>query len=318
MIADQTGDGFDHPDRVTRLPTVEAEISVREGGGVGRPDHVTHLTLVDPTLIAAIRSLHREHRGLQSAVTAMTLRIKADERWVAAARVRSEGGKLDGRKFPTPTKADRLAIMAMRPRYYEARAGLEALRKSCQAELIAATRQLPVAPWVDTVQGFGLPSLAAVVGEAGDLGGYANPAKLWKRFSLHVIAGKAARRVRGDDSQQFIGRRRAEAHIIGDNLVRKGGPYADLYRTRKAYETARLKAAGIRVLPAARIPVAKREQIMSAGQVHKRALRYIEKRLLLDLWRAWRRPKQHTSPYDASASAETTVALSASPPQLRG
>jgi hypothetical protein len=177
----------------------------------------------------------------------------------------------------------------MRPRYYSARTGTETLRKECQKELLTATKMLPVAAWVSEVKGFGLPSLAAIVGEAGDLSRYENPAKLWKRFSLHVIAGAASKLVKGDATQGFVPKRRAEMHVIGENLVRSGGPYAALYRTRKAYEIEKLAAAGIGVKPAARIAVKDRDKFMSDGQVHKRALRYIEKRLLLDLWRAWRR-----------------------------
>jgi hypothetical protein len=265
------------------------ETPVSDDGGIDLSTAVTRPAGVDPELIAAIQSLHREHRGLQNAVTAMTLRIKADERWHAAARIRREGGQLDGLKFPKPTQEDVDAILMMRPRYYSARAGTEALRKECQKELVTAAKMLPVANWVVGIKGFGMPSLAAIVGEAGDIGGYANPAKLWKRFSLHVIDGKASRRVRGDDSQGFVSRRRAEAHVVGDNLLRAGGPLADLYRTRKAYEIEKLAAVGIGVKPAARIAAKDRDKFMSDGQVHKRALRYVEKRLLLELWRAWRR-----------------------------
>lgn len=264
------------------------ETPASDDGGIDCGPPVTPRENVDPELIAAIQSLHREHRGLQNAVTAMTLRIKADERWRAAARIRSEGGTLDGSKFPKPTQEDVDAILLMRPRYYAARAGIEALRKECLKELLTATKMLPVAKWVVSVKGFGMSSLAAIVGEAGDIGGYSNPAKLWKRFSLHVVNGAASKRVKGDNSQGFVSRRRAEAHVVGDNLLRAGGPMADLYRTRKAFEIEKLAAVGIGVKPAARIAVKDRDKFMSDGQVHKRALRYVEKRLLLELWRAWR------------------------------
>lgn len=148
-------------------------------------------------------------------------------------------------------------------------------------------RQLPVVQWAESIRGFALPSLAAIVGEAGDLSWYRNPAKLWKRFSLHVIGVKASKRVKGDATQEFVPRRRAEMHVIGDNLVRAGGPYADLYRARKVYEIEKLAAQGIGVKPESQISEKDRDKFMSAGQVHKRALRYIEKRLLVNLWRVW-------------------------------
>lgn len=296
VLADLVGDGFDPRLRETLPDRVEVGTSVREGGGIDQPLTVTPHEVVDPKLIAAIQSLHREHRGLQNAVTGMTLRIKADERWAAAARVRSEGGVFDGKKFPKPNAQDVAVIKRMRPRYYAGRACVENLRRACQKELLTAAKMLPASEWVASVKGFGLPSFAAIVGEAGDLGRYDNPAKLWTRFSLHVIDGKASRRLKGDDSQRFVNRRRAEAHVVGDTLLRAGGPYADLYRTRKAYEVEKLAAAGIEVKPAARIRADQRDRFMSEGQVHKRALRYIEKRLLLELWRAWRRATVQLSP----------------------
>jgi hypothetical protein len=262
--------------------------SVSNDGGVDQGSVVSLRQSVDPNLIAAIQSLHREHRGLQNAVTGMTLRIKADERWHAASRLRAAGETLDGKKFPTTTEEDEEAILLMRPRYYSARSGVDALRKECQKELLAQAKQLPVVQWAESIRGFGLPSLAAIVGEAGDLSWYRNPAKLWKRFSLHVIGDKASKRIKGDKTQGFVPRRRAEMHVIGDNLVRSGGPYADLYRARKAYEIEKLAAQGIGVKPASQITEKNRDKFMSSGQVHKRALRYIEKRLLVELWRAWR------------------------------
>jgi hypothetical protein len=328
IVADPVGDGFDRHVVDTLLTVVEAEpsagdsgetglpgddtqcmvaslgISVREDGGIDPSASDIQECPVDPNLIAAIRSLHREHRGLQNAVTGMTLRIKSDERWAAAARTKREGATFDGKKFPAPTAQDVATIKATRPRYYDARAGIEALRKQCQKELLIAAKLLPAAAWVATIKGFGMPSFAAIVGEAGDLGEYGNPAKLWKRFSLHVIDGHASRRVKGDDSQGFVSRRRAEAHVIGDTLVRAGGAYADLYRTRKAYEIEKLAAAGIEVKPAARIRADQWDKFMSAGQVHKRALRYVEKRLLLDLWRAWRRTNDPLSPSIDMSSAD--------------
>lgn len=260
---------------------------------------------IDPQLIAAIRSLHSEHRGLQAGVTAMTLRIKSSERWEAAARIRREGGKLDPKKFPKPTNRDKMAVMQLRERYYSARHGLEQLRKSCLKDLLKPTKMLPVVPWVKTVKGLGLPSLAAIVGEAGDLSLYPNPAKLWKRFGLHVTDGKAAAPVAGE-KLEYNPRRRAEAHVVGANLLKVNGPYADLYRTRKAFEIAKLAAIGIGVKPAKKIAKKDKDKFMSAKQVHMRALRYIEKRLLLDLWRAWREANETVSPSGSLLPADNS------------
>lgn len=42
------------------------------------------------------------------------------------------------------------------------------------------------------------------------------------------------------------------------------------------------------VIEAAKIPKARTDEFMSLGHIDRRAQRYMEKRLLRDLWRAWR------------------------------
>jgi hypothetical protein len=77
-------------------------------------------------------------------------------------------------------------------------------------------------------------------------------------------------------------------YVIGDSLLKKQSPYKELYDARKVFEIAKAEAAGKQVVPAAKIPAAKSEQFMSQGHVHRRSQRYTEKRLLRDLWIAWR------------------------------
>lgn len=262
---------------------------------------------VEPTLIAEIVSLHREHLGLQSARVAMDLRISAEARWKAAQRVMSEGGTI-GTKFPPVIAEDIEWVHRVRSRYFIAQANLEATRKDCQKALIAETRKLPVYRVIGQPEwrGFGEASLAAVIGETGDLGNYAGPAKVWKRLGLAVFDGKSQRKSKDDAERQgYSPKRRSVMHIIGENLLRSGGPYADLYRAYKARKTAEWAALGIDVVPAAR---AKPGQETS-GHLHKMALRIIEKRLLRDLWRAWRgRLPVDTHPYAAPAELLETVA----------
>ena len=71
-------------------------------------------------------------------------------------------------------------------------------------------------------------------------------------------------------------------------MFRAGGPYADLCRERKEYERTTAAAQGLTVCPAAKIPKKGAELFRSDGHVHNRAKRYMEKRLMRDLWRAWR------------------------------
>jgi hypothetical protein len=48
-------------------------------------------------------------------------------------------------------------------------------------------------------------------------------------------------------------------------------------------------SSGLIVLPSAKIPAALKEYHISQGHIHKRAQRYMEKKLLRDLWREWRK-----------------------------
>ncbi|MFZ1992215.1 MAG: hypothetical protein WAW96_20865 [Alphaproteobacteria bacterium] len=109
---------------------------------------------------------------------------------------------------------------------------------------------LPVAPWVEQQKGFGLINLGLIVGEAGDLSAYSNPAKLWKRFGLAVMPDGGAQRKFADkekaEAAGFNPRRRAVAHILGDCLIKKEGQYRALYLARKAIEATRLNAKGDR------------------------------------------------------------------------
>jgi len=248
------------------------------------------ISRVHPQTIAAIQSLHREHRAIQRQMGDMERRIKAEARWFAVRRYRAEGIPLPTGKFPDVVKTDEQMVITTRARFFAIRDYTEQQRKECQKELLKLVKPLPIMAWAGAVKGLGLPSVAAIIGEAGDLGNYSNPGKLWKRMGLAVIDGKSqGKRTNAEEALRhgYSPVRRSEMHVIGDCLVRAGGPYADLYRARKATEMER---EGITKMHA-----------------HKRALRYIEKRLLREMWQAWRGTKhgvdsnQHVSPADSLA-----------------
>ena len=131
-------------------------------------------------------------------------------------------------------------------------------------ELEALAEKLPAAEWVSSVRGFGLKSFALIIGETGDLSNYANPAKVWKRMRMSVEVDKESGKAR----REVGGRRRSIVWIAGDCLVKQNrGEYRALYDARKEYESGRVE---------------------TKMHAHRRAQRYMEKRLLRDLWRAWR------------------------------
>jgi hypothetical protein len=158
-----------------------------------------------------------------------------------------------------------------------ARAPFERIEKEAlkQMERLAVT--LPA--WADfgkEIRGFGAGSLAVIVAEAGDLANYASEAKLWKRMGLAVIDGvRQGGLTKGASKDDWIvhgysPQRRSRMWNIGDAIIKgnRDGAYRTIYLARKAYELAR-------------------DPAMRPIHAHRRAQRYMEKRLLRHLWRAW-------------------------------
>ena len=149
---------------------------------------------------------------------------------------------------------------------------LSKYRHETEQNIIELAENLPVWDWIKGVRGVGSLGLGLIVGEAGDLSNYDNPAKLWRRFGL----APGQRKIKGTEEGLKAGyspRRRAMMHIVGDCLIKlqgKAGPYRKVYDDRKAYEEAQ-------------------HPELSLGHRHKRAMRYMEKRFLLDLWKQWRK-----------------------------
>lgn len=243
------------------------EAPVGEGGHRGYAFHSTTADLA--TFIAELREQWRRRQAWHRAEKSLTLQAKALCR-------RLVGG--DKTEAETLYKAAlgkgehdmaSVALAAIFP-LTNARDGVAKDRKAVEKRLAELAGQLPAASWVTTVRGFGIASLAAVIGETGDLSGYANPAKVWKRMGLAVMGdGTRQRRIAGSDAilHGYSPQRRSISWNIGANLIKAGGDYKAVYDERKALELQRVE---------------------TKGHAHNRARRYIEKRLLRDLWRAWR------------------------------
>lgn len=157
---------------------------------------------------------------------------------------------------------------------------LEAIKKTIDMYAMEILAQLPqVMAYVESVPGFGIQSFAGIVGEAGDLGSYSNTAKLWKRMGLAVIGGERQRKKEGAAGIEhgYNPARRSLMWTIGDCIIKAGGSLKELYNERKVYEAPRVK---------------------TKMHAHNRAKRYIEKRLLRDLWRAWRDAMRRLSTID--------------------
>lgn len=175
----------------------------------------------------------------------------------------------------------------------EMRGRLDELEAAATKAMAALAAQLPVHEFALTTPGFGPLGLAILIGEAGDLSRYGNPAKLWTRMGVGIKDGHRQGNPGMGASkaawveEKYSPSRRSRLYTIGVALAMIAGPYREVYLDRKAYERARAEAEGLIVAPSSKIPKAKKEQFRSLGHIDNRARRYMEKRLLRNLWQAW-------------------------------
>jgi len=207
----------------------------------------------------------------------------------------------------------------------EARKPLHEWRRREEKIMVHLVEHLPVyAAFWNPVHGLGALGLAQIIGEAGDIANYANPAKLWRRFGLHVGGGKsfATWRAKGGLSAKdweqagYCPRRRSLMFTITDSLLKKQNAYKVLCDERKAVERQKAAAEGLTVAPAGEIPKGEGDKYRSLAHIKARAERYVSKRLLRDLWRAWRdqclSELHSTSVPSRAPPSEHPIALAAS------
>lgn len=246
--------------------------------------------------IANLANLHRSRMAFISAKVKIELQIKAIQRQEHA---RAGCEKAVHAKCPGVYKLETTDTMLLR------QVALEPLEAQSKARLKAMLDELPALPqavldYADSIHGFGLASLAQIVAEAGNLSRYANPAKLWSRMGLG-LSPEGGTRYEGRSP-----RRRAIMAVIGGNFVKAAkGTYRELYDLRKEFERTKppcgkqSKQPDGSLGPACIDPEA---NCCRPGHVNNRTLRWVEKRLLLNLWRVWvGLPPKHE--YQASGEA---------------
>ena len=232
--------------------------------------------------IANLASLHRSRLNFVSAKVKIELQIKAIQRQEHA---RAGCDKPTHAKCPGVYKVQTADIAILREM------ALKPLEAQAQARLKAMLEELPdaappaVLAFTDEARGFGRPLLAQVIAEAGDLARYDGPAKLWSRMGLGLgPAGETRYEGRSP-------RRRALMAVVGACFLKAGGPYKDLYDERKVFEQSK-PSCGKTLKNAKGEPIGlckdAKAECCKAGHIHNRTMRYVEKRLLRDLWRAWR------------------------------
>lgn len=177
----------------------------------------------------------------------------------------------------------------------DSRMPFEAVEAAALKKMESLAKSLPVwNEWGKDVRGFGAASLAAILAEAGDLSNYPTIPKLWKRMGLAVMGDvRQGGLTKGAGADAWVAHgynpmRRSAMWNIGDTMLKAQirrekdangedtggrnslGKYGEIYLHRKEYELAR-------------------DPDIQPIKAHRRAQRVMEKRLLKDLWQAWRR-----------------------------
>lgn len=190
----------------------------------------------------------------------------------------------------------------------KAREPADAERTKHEKAMESLATQLPVAPWVEAIPGFGMLGLATIIAETGDLAMYSNVAKVWKRLGYAPYNGKAGSTWkrptwRGGDAaltseewteNPFSGKRYALIHTISvwlknkqwigaaktdDGVGKPNGPYAEVYAARRAHTAITHEDWG-------------------KQHSHMDALRVMMKAVLKDLYLEWNPHKKSVGRHD--------------------
>jgi hypothetical protein len=166
--------------------------------------------------------------------------------------------------------------------------------KDYKKQMLALVKRLSVADWVEEKEqkGFGLDSLAKVVGECGDLANYSCPGKVCKRMGLvpftsngvtHMGSSWKNRYYRDHELESaeweefgYSPRRRSVSFIIGENLIKQNGdgPYRTHYNSVK-------QAAIIKH------PDWLNEKGLPGTHIHRHSMLLATKLLFKNMWMEW-------------------------------
>ena len=190
-------------------------------------------------------------------------------------------------------------------------------REAIEKQIANDARQIPVWPWVETISGFGALTLASVIGESGDVGSYKSVSALWKRFGLAVLHGERQRKVADAAlalEHGYSPPRRAVAYLLGQWLIMAGdrNPYRSVYEVRKAYELPRCEA--IAADPNLIKRYSRSGKYAPKAHANNRAARYMVKRVLRELYAAWRAIERGEQPLlPARSDTQPTATAPADP-----
>ncbi len=188
--------------------------------------------------------------------------------------------------------------------YIESEKLFDAQCEGYAKQMVKLVKQLPAYEFVKSVNGFGDVSFATIIGECGDIGTYKSVSAVWKRLGLAVINGRRQGNPgEGATAQDWVdhGYNRARrsvswnmrSGIIGNmGLWRPdfGSDLSDVTYYQKVYaERARFEAEKLGMPVECKVNAKGVEKESYRAHVATRAHRYVEKRLLKNLYIEWRK-----------------------------
>lgn len=260
--------------------------------------------------VNSIMNLHRLRQGMIKAQTKLTLQAKASIR--CATQTDDDFASDDAKAAARKRNDDLYKVVEGNPDHplhanllpYLAAVG--PLQNQCKAyakEMESAVKRLPIYAWAKNVEGLGDVSLAALIGECGDIGTYKSVSAVWKRLGLAVMGslrqGNPGKDASADDwiAHGYSGKRRSVSYVASEHIIRGMGRWRpmfgedvqandDLTYYQKVFaERARYEAEKLG------LPVTESKTGKESYKAHvaRRAHRYTEKRMLKHLYIEWRR-----------------------------
>lgn len=172
--------------------------------------------------------------------------------------------------------------------------GLDALFERLKGHVVRAMEKelarYPVwTEWLAHVRGVGAATGGRILGILARKGiaAFTTPAKLWAYAGLHVVDGRAPRRVCGEVAPWNAELKSLVVQILLDSFIRCRTPvYRDLYDAEKERQKARVYAPG--ELARLGYGYSEGDTRLRGGHAERRARRKVAKIFLLHLWLVWR------------------------------
>lgn len=248
------------------------EIHTRDVASDGGGQCANENQINSATTIAEIQEQWRRRQAWHRAEKSLTLTIKAICRRLCDGD-KTEAGKLYKALVASGDEPSRSVAFGACLPLLNAREGIESHRKLVEKRLAELVKTLPVCDWWCSHHGCAEGGLASIIGEAGNLSRYSTKSKLRKRMGVAVINGERQRRIKDVEmavEHGYSPSRRAVLWTIGQAIIQNGAgsKYREIYDERKPFEL---------------------ERCDTKGHAHNSAKRYMEKRLLDDLWKEWKR-----------------------------